>query len=292
VTGATARALPDTGFLVLALGLVGLYGPLAPELARDWSRSGDFSHGWVVAPATAWMLWQRRDALRSAPVGTWVPGGILLGLAIVQYLLGAAASEFWLLRTSIVPWSIGCVGLMWGRERARLCVFPLAFLLFMIPPPSLVWNTVALPLQLLASRAAETALAVGGVEVLRTGNVLQLDGVALEVAQACSGLRSLVALLALGAVLAEGSLVGGGPRSAAFRWAVFLSAIPVAVAANALRVAATALTAAKLGDAAVTGRAHEIAGLAMFVVSFGLLWLGRSGLGWIERRVSGSSPRS
>jgi len=292
VTGTATRTYPDPGFLVIALGLAGLYGPLAAELARDWSRTGDFSHGWIVVPVVALMLWQRRRALAAAPGGAWPLGGVFLGLAIAQYLLGAVASEFWLLRSSLVPWLVGCVALMWGKERARLCLFPFAFLLFMIPPPSLVWNTMALPLQLLASHAAETALALGGVEVIRTGNVLHVEGVALEVAQACSGLRSLVALLALGAVLAEGSLVGGGPRRATSRWILFLSAVPVAVAGNALRVAATAFAAATLGDAAVTGRAHEFAGLAMFAVSLGLLWLGRDLLEWIERRWAASPPRS
>jgi exosortase len=153
---------------------------------------------------------------------------------------------------------------------------------------------VAFPLQLQASRVTEALVAAVGIEVARTGNVIHLDGISLEVARACSGLRSLVTLLALGAILAEGSLLParGGPRNAGLRVLVFLGVIPVAIAVNSLRVALTAVVAATAGVVLVSGWAHEAMGLAMFVVSMGLLLAWRKLLRWLESSLRGPSPVS
>lgn len=288
-----ARRLGVDAALVLA-GLAAIYAPLAPELVRDWMRSGDFSHGFVVPFVSAWLLWVRRDALRGETVRPWLPGALLLLAGAVQYLAGVAAVEFFLQRTSAVVMLGGCILLLFGPGVARHCVFPVAFLAFAIPPPTLVMNWIAFPLQLQASRVTEVLVAAVGIEVARTGNVIHLDGISLEVARACSGLRSLVTLLALGAILAEGSLLPGrgGPRGAWLRVLVFLGVIPVAVAVNSLRVALTAVLAATAGVVLVSGWAHEAAGLLMFVVSMGLLLAWRRLLRWVESSLRASSPAS
>lgn len=276
--------------LLFALGFGWLYGPMFPELVRDWSSGGDFSHGFLVPGLALAMVWSRRDRIASAVVRPYLPGAALLGAAVCLYVLGVAGSEFYLQRTSMVAFVGGWILLLWGPERARPLVFPVAFLLFMIPPPSLVWNTVSFPLQLVATRLSADLLSVTGVGVTRAGNVILLDNCSLEVAQACSGLRSLVTLLAVGALLAEGTLIGGlAPRGLALRWMIFLSAVPVAVAANVLRVTGTAWMAAHRGPSAAQGVLHDAAGLLVFGVSMVLLWLIRRFAAWIESRASSPS---
>jgi exosortase len=289
VTVAAARRRDPTPVL-FALGFLALYGPLFPELVRDWSSGGDFSHGFLVPVIAGALVWTRRERIRSAPARAFLPGAWLLGGAVAAYVLGVAASEFTLQRLSMVAFLGGWILLVWGPDRAKPLVFPVAFLLFMIPPPGIVWSAISFPLQLLATTATVDTLSWAGMEVARAGNVIRLPGCSLEVAHACSGLRSLVALLAVGAVLAEGSLVGGrGPRSGAARWIVFLAAVPVAVLVNAMRVAVTTLLAARYGPGAATGTAHDAAGIAMFAVAMGLLWWSRKGVAWIERRASSPS---
>lgn len=268
---------------ILGLLALALYGPLAPELARDWISSDDFSHGPVIPLLSAALLWVRRDRWRVAPARPFAPGLWLLGAGLAQYLLGVAAAEFYLQRTSIVPFLFGWVLTVWGPARARVVWFPVAFLLLMIPVPTLLWTAWAVPLQLVASGAADGVLRVAGVDAVRTGNILHLPGCTLEVAQACSGLRSLVALLAVAVILADGSLVStGGPGRASTRVALGLAAIPVAIVANALRVSATAIAVARTGVGAAHGWRHEMTGIVAFAVALGLLWGLRGALAWIE----------
>jgi exosortase len=282
----------DPGLPLLAISLVLLYAPLVPELVGDWMRSGDYSHGFVVPIVTGWLLWRRRGEILGAPIAPALSGGAaLLGLGVLMYLVGVAGSEFALQRSSLVPVVGGWSLLLWGRERARPCVFPIAFLLFMIPPPTLVWNAVSLPLQLLASRGAEQILVAAGVDLVREGNIIHLPGISLEIAHACSGLRSLVSLLALGALFAEGSVLGGGrPIERPSRIVLLLAAIPVGVVVNALRVSGTAFAVMRFGPGAAEGTIHELSGAAMFLVAlFALLGI-RRGIGWVESRGLVSSP--
>ncbi|MFN8179567.1 MAG: exosortase/archaeosortase family protein [bacterium] len=275
---------------LLAAATAALYGPLVPELIRDWRSSGDFSHGPIVPLIAGLLLWVRKDAWRAAPSRPFLPGLVLLGLALAQYLLGVAAAEFYLQRASVVPFLLGWALTVWGPARARVCVFPVAFLLFMIPVPTLLWTAWSLPLQLLATRAAGVVLDVCGVSAVRTGNVLHLPGCTLEVAHACSGLRSLMALLAMAAILADGSLLGDvGPRRPAARVLLVLAAVPVAIATNALRVSATAVAVARTGPGAAAGWLHELTGLIVFAAALGILWGGRRFLGWIETSRPGFS---
>ncbi len=283
------RLRGDAALWLLPLGFLLVYAPLLPELVRDWSRGGDFSHGFLVVPAAAWLAWERRRSLVASPARPYLPGAMLLALGVGVYLLGVAGAEFFLQRASMVAFLGGWILLVWGPERARPLVFPVAFLLFMIPPPSLFWNAVSFPLQLLASRASEGIVSLVGIEAVRAGNVIHLSTCSLEVAHACSGLRSLVTLLATSAVLAEGSLLPGGPRTWISRLLLFVSAIPVAVAVNALRVAGTVAAADRIGPDVASGPVHDASGLVMFAVAIGLLLLLRRVLTWIESSASSLS---
>jgi exosortase len=167
---------------------------------------------------------------------------------------------------------------LFGWERFRVMTFPLAFLLLMIPLPAIVLNQIAFPLQLVASQVGEFGLNLLRIPVLREGNVLVLPTTSLEVAEACSGIRSLVSLLSLAIVLGYFADPRGWVRTT-----IACSTIPVAILANGVRVTSTGVAVQWFGPAAAQGLAHEIAGWLVFAVAV-LLMLG------LQRVLSSISP--
>ena len=157
----------------------------------------------------------------------------------------------------------GVVLFLGGWQRLRVLLFPLAFLLLMVPLPAIIFNQIAFPLQLLASHVGEFAVSSMEIPILREGNVLILANATLEVAEACSGIRSLVSLFTLGIVF--GYFADSRSWVRAF---IALSAIPVAILANGLRVASAGVAAHKYGTAGVEGLFHEFSGWVVFVVAF------------------------
>jgi len=165
----------------ILLAWYAMYARLVPGLVFDWTHSGDFSHGFLIPIVSVVLIVMRRSWLAravSAPDarGAWL---LLLGLAI--QLAGSAASELYLQRFSMIPFLLGWILLLEGKERMRILLFPVLFLLFMIPPPNIFWSSISFPLQLLASRTAEGALQLAHVPVVRDGNVLHLESCSLEV---------------------------------------------------------------------------------------------------------------
>src|SRR5262249_33085011 len=151
-------------------------------------------------PVAAYFTWQRRDALRRAPLRPSSLGLVLLATGILLLLAGLLGAELFLSRVSLVFVLTGAVLFVLGWSHLRILAFPLAMLLLMIPIPSIIFNQIAFPLQLFASRVGEAAISAANIPVLREGNVLVLANTSLEVAEACSGIRSLVSLITLGLV--------------------------------------------------------------------------------------------
>jgi exosortase len=249
--------------LIVGAGLAWLYGGVLSSLVQQWASDDDYSHGLLVVPLAAFFAWERRARLRAAPVRPSAWGLILVGASLIAYLAGVLGAELFLTRVSMIGVLAGAVLFVWGRTSFRALCFPLAFLLLMVPLPTIVFNQVAFPLQLLASRVGETAIAAAGIPVLREGNVLHLANTNLEVAEACSGIRSLVSLLMLAIVLGyftESRITA--------RVALALAAVPIAILANASRVAGTGMASHWLGPAAAEGFFHLFSGWLMFVVAF------------------------
>jgi exosortase len=155
-----------------------------------------------------------------------------------------------------------------GWPALRVLAFPLAFLVLMIPIPAILFNQVAFPLQLVASQAGAAVLAALSIPVLREGNVIVLAHTSLEVAEACSGIRSLISLLTLGVLYGYFT-----DRRPAVRVAIALSTVPIAIVANAGRVAGTGIAAHYYGPEAAQGFFHTFSGWLVFVVALALLFL-------------------
>jgi len=250
----------------VSAALLYLYLPVLADLATQWSTDPNYSHGFVVPFISAYFLWERRDALQRTPVRGSAWGYVLLVLSAGLLIVGEAASFGYAARVSLLVALAGLILFLRGAEALRIAAFPLAFLLFMIPPPAIVMNQIALPLQLLAAKFATGTLDALGVAVLRQGNVIALAPVRLEVTEACSGIRSLVALLALAVLFASLSR-----RRWEIQALITLSAIPIALITNAARITVTGVLVDTVGPSAGMGFYHEFSGLVIFLLAFVLL---------------------
>ncbi len=265
---------------VLAAVLLWIYGGIVSSLAKQWAGDDNYSHGFFVVPLALYFAWERRHALRSAPLRPSIAGLVLVAFSLAILLAGRLGAELFLTRISLIGVLAGITLFVWGRDHFRILAFPLAFLILMIPLPAIIFNQIAFPLQLLASRAGETVLSLAGIPVLREGNVLQLPTRTLEVAEACSGIRSLVSLLTLAIVLGYFT-----ERRAGRRVLIALAAVPIAILANAARVAGTGLASELVSPAAAEGFFHTFSGWLMFVVAF-------AGLLGVQRAIAGNDRPS
>ncbi len=271
------RTRDFAGPAILLAGLLALYGGPLVDLANHWNRDANYSHGYLILPAAAWMVWRDRSRLVEAAVRPSSAGLLLVFAGLLVLFTGVLGAELFLTRVSLLLVLAGGVLYLWGATHLRMLAFPLAFLVLMIPLPTIIFNQIAFPLQILASRLGVFALRLGDVPVLREGNVIALPNTVLEVAEACSGIRSLVSLLTLGVLF--GYVSGHG----VWRRAVLaLLTIPIAIVANAVRVAGAGLTAMWYGPAAVEGFLHSFSGLLTFALSLALLFASDKLLGLVE----------
>jgi exosortase len=233
----------------------------------DWWTDDNYSHGFLILPLALYFAYAKRDQLRAATPRPSAAGGLVIILASLALLAaGTLGAEFFLSRVSLIGTLAGSVVFLYGFAYLRILVFPLAFLLLMIPIPAIVFNQIAFPLQMLASRFGETVVSSVGVPVLREGNVIILASTTLEVAEACSGIRSLVSLLCLGIVF--GYFTDGRPG---VRVLISLATIPIAIVSNGLRVAGTGIAAHYFGAAAAEGFFHTFSGWLLFGSAFLML---------------------
>ena len=245
--------------------LLACYAPLLAGLVRQWATGEDMGHGFFVPLVAGFIVWRRRTqlgALRAAP-NYW-------GLAVVvwgalQMLVGTLAAQIFLARSAFLVSLVGAVWFLGGTRVLRMLAFPLLLLAFMFPIPAIIYAQITLPLQLTASRIAETVLSFFGIPVLRDGNVLELASQRLSVVEACSGIRSLISLAFL-------ALVYGYFFDARkwMRWLLLAATVPIAIAANAARVTLMGL----IGEYRVSlahGFAHLAEGWMLFVVALGLV---------------------
>jgi exosortase len=220
------------------------------------------------------------------PRPSWV-GLLIVAGSVVVLGAGVLGAELFLTRISMLGVLAGAVVFLAGWTALRILAFPLLFLLLMIPLPAIIFNQVAFPLQILASRFGELALTVAGVPVLREGNVITLSNTSLEVAEACSGIRSLVSLLTLAIVY--GYIVD---RRTWARVTLAIASIPVAIAANGVRVAGTGIAAHYVGPDAAQGFFHEFSGWLVFVVAFVYLFAVQRLIAWVSPVRTASAARA
>jgi exosortase D (VPLPA-CTERM-specific) len=263
-------AIPWWQALVLAAFSAWLLGPTVYHLVLQWAApDSDFSHGFFVPLFSAFVIWQERGRLSEiTPKPSW-SGLVLLAFALGVLVVGELGAELFLARISILLLIAGMVVLFRGWSFFRAVFFPWAFLLFMIPIPKIVFTQITFPLQLLASRVASDVLPLLGVPVFREGNLITLPSMPqpLDVAEACSGIRSLMSLACLAIIY--GYLM---ERRIAVRWVLALVSLPIAIAANSTRIIGTGLMVQYWDPEKAEGFFHFFEGWLVFVVSLLLLY--------------------
>jgi exosortase len=212
------------------------------------------------------MVWMQRDRLRQAlkKPSTIGLGFVMLGL--IQFILAWVGSEYFLQGTSMIVVLFGSVLFLWGWKVALLCLVPIIYLVFMVPLPAIIWNKLAFPLALFASKVSADLVSAIGLTILREGNILTLPNITLQVADACSGLRSLTTLLALSAFVAFIT-----DHSAPKKWILFLSGVPIALLSNIIRLSGTAILARYFGAPVAHGFIHDFSGWVVFVIGLAML---------------------
>jgi exosortase len=245
-----------------------LYFDTGTALVGQWLTSADASYGLALAVVAVALAWRRRAMFASAidPAAPPALGITILGFGVAIYLTGSLGSDIFLTRVSSVLVIAGVMCFLSGPAATRVMAAPLIFLLLAIPPPTLVVTALTLPLQTLASRIGETTLMAAGVPVVRDGNLLRLPSTTLEIAEACSGLRSLLSLGALAVVLSWAT-----ERSWPRRAIIVAAAVPIAVVVNGLRVAVTGFACELWGPTAATDPWHTLTGWLTFAAAMGLL---------------------
>lgn len=244
-----------------------LYWSILFHLVVQWSSSQDFSHGFIVPLFSAFVVWQERRKLASLQLRPSRAGLAIVAFAMCILIVGQLGAELFLSRVSLLILLAGLVILFCGWRYFRALLFPWAFLFLMIPIPTIIFNQVAFPLQLFASQVASAILPLLGVPVLREGNLINLATMQLQVAEACSGIRSLMMLIALSIIY--GYLM---ERRLWARWVLAAASIPIAIAANNVRIIGTGLLAHYWSPDVAEGYYHTSWGLLTWIISLVMLW--------------------
>lgn len=297
--------------LAISSALAFAYAAVLSKLGQIWWTDENYSHGLLIPLIIGYILWSQRARLATAgqrPAELLGLSTVVLGL--VALWAGTAGAELYMQRMSLVLLLAGIVLYFWGFALLRLMIAPLFLLILAIPIPAIIFNKVAFPLQLFASRCAVAAMMLFDIPVLRQGNVIELmplgarETKKLEVVEACSGIRSLMTLVTLAVVFAYFTHPRGGNRSdggngdretsrgsqivsrirkyGLFRSSVIvLSAVPIAILTNALRVSGTGVLAHYYGTQVADGFFHSFSGWVIYVVAFLMLFA----VGWLLDRV-------
>jgi len=291
---------------LIAAALAFVYATVLAKLGRDWWTDENYSHGLLVPFVIGYIVYLEFDTLKKAlsKPSVWF-GGLLIAFALLLLLGGTLGAELFTQRISLVLVLAGIVNYFFGGRVLRLLVAPFVLLLFSIPIPQIIFNKIAFPLQIYASQMAVWGIRLFEVPSIRKGNVIEIlpNGatqiIALEVVEACSGIRSLMTLVTLALVLAYFTPTRRSSITAKtfdflrdfdFWRAIILmlSAIPIAIFTNAARVTATGVLTYYYGRRATEGTLHDVSGWLVYVAALGLLL----GLNFALRRFKVQSEES
>ena len=269
-------------FTILLSLLVLLYASVLRLLVAQWWTDPNYGHGFFVPLFSGYILWHQRERWTKSEIEPSNFGLLVMLGAVALLFIGSLGAELFTSRFSLLVLIAGIILFLAGWKMLRAVVFPLAFLIFMIPIPVIIYNQITFPLQLIASRLATVWLEVVGVPVLRDGNVLVLSNFSLEVAEACSGIRSLMSLIALA--------VAYGHLAESRRWVRYVLVVlmvPSAIVTNAMRIMGAGVLAHKFGPQAAEGFLHQFSGWVVFLATLVLIFLCH----WILRHVAQGTNR-
>ncbi|MEK6334137.1 MAG: exosortase [Acidobacteriota bacterium] len=297
--------------VVIAAALAFVYATVLEKLGRDWWHDENYSHGLLIPFVIGYILWQERQQFRTLQPKPAVWLGIIgVAFSLLALWAGTAGAELFVQRFSLALMLVSVVIYFCGFQFLRRLIVPLSLLILAIPIPQIVFNKIAFPLQLFASRCAVGAMSLLEIPVLRQGNVIELMPLGattpkrLAVVEACSGIRSLMTLVTLAMVYAyftrpkaappsdkdsgkriqeSKPAIGSTLRSFGFWRSLILviAAVPIAILTNALRVSGTGVLAHYYGTRVADGFFHSFSGWVIYIVAAVLLLV----TGWVLDRV-------
>ena len=251
---------------VLVFAFVGCFVlaffPVWKGLISAWLNSDEYSHGFFIIPICGYVVWQKRKVLVGVPFNTSWKGLILVIFSLFLYLFAYYGEILTLASFSLVLMFSSVVIFLYGLRMFKESLFPLAFLLFMIPFPSQIYSQLTIPLQLFVTKVSVWFTANLGIPIYREGNVIHLPDRTMQVVQACSGLRSMISILPLGAILSYLTL-----KSNPLRYILFLSGVPTAIVVNIVRVVLLVGAFHYFGFDLTTGTTHTIFGIFIFMLA-------------------------
>lgn len=236
-------------------------------MVSDWIHDPNYSHGFLIPIITGYLIWLERKRLKQVNIAPSWWGVIVILFAGVIFLLGRTAGEYYSQRFSIIIMLYGFILAFLGTEAFKICFWPIAYLIFMIPLPYVIYNEIAFPLKLFATHIATACLQALGFPIYSSGNIIYLPHITLEVADACSGIRSLISILALGVILAKFT-----QDTWVKRILLVLLSIPIVIGANILRIIITGIFAVE-DPVLAQGFFHEFTGEIVFALGLILLFL-------------------
>jgi len=253
-------------WLILSILLIVLYRDVLLKWGMDLWNDDNYSHGLLIPFISLYFIKNRFVSLKQAEVRSNNSGLLIILAGLFLFILGSIGGEFFSKRISLIVVLYGLIRFLEGKEIAGIMQFPVLILFFAVPLPYILYNTVAFPLKLIATKIAVKILDLSGMPVFSEGNIVHLPHTTLEVVDACSGIRSLMTLITLAFLLAY--LM---QKSVFKRLIIVVMSIPVAVFANASRVAVNGVLT-KYHPSWGQGFKHDFSGWLVFVFSFGALW--------------------
>ncbi|MBO7392965.1 MAG: exosortase/archaeosortase family protein [Abditibacteriota bacterium] len=264
---------------VLVVAACVMYAHTFVYLWGKWDEESQYSLGFLVPPICAYFAWVNREKAAQAERKPSIWGLVLIVIALIFHIAGTVLDVSGPSALSIVIFITGCCLYLWGPELVKVMSFPLAYMLFMIPIPGGLIDRIGLPLQIFASKASEFLLRMMAPNVTRTGIQLAVDGHDFQVAQACSGLSSLIALLCVGAVFAYMTRL-----KTSYKWILFACSLPIAVAANVIRITSIALVGHYWSWDKAMGFYHDWGPFPLFFLAIVMLFIINGVLEWISSR--------
>jgi len=250
------------------------YAPAVTSLAGDWMHDDNMGHGVFVPAVAGYILWQEKDELKKIRPQTNWWGLLLVLLGAAQSIIGTLGVELFVSRSALILTLTGAVWFLGGNALLKRVAFPLFLLCFMVPLPTLVFNTITFPLQILASQLAAIALPILDIPVVREGNILKLPNMDLSVVEACSGIRSLLSLTFL--CLVYGYFF---EKKAWIRVVLLIATVQIAIFANASRVTLTGILS-QINPELAQGFFHESTGWVTFMIALGFVLLFHRAVRW------------
>lgn len=264
--------------VILVASFVLAFFPVWKRLVLTWYNSGEYSHGFFIVPLCCYFIWRKKEVLAEIPVQPSLWGLVIIFVSLLIYLFAHFARILTLSSLSVVLLIAGIPIYFYGFLMFRHVLFPVFLLLFMIPIPAQIYSSLTVPLQLFASKVTVGILSLWNIPIFREGNVIHLPGQTLQIVDACSGLRSMITLLLLGAVLGYLTM-----QSYILRTVLFFSAIPIAILVNIIRVLLLIVAYYYFNYDLTTGTIHVVFGLIIFMLDLIFIFVMKGALSIWDR---------